>query len=105
MEIENGHVYIKILKFVFQVRESPAPLSMPTPTPAPDHLLGGHDELALRIDAHCRGVLVVVAVGTPPLNSQEWRRQWKAIQERRLPGSWPQLRSQGLEAEISLRQA
>ena len=26
----------------FQVRDSPAPLNMPTPTPAPDHPLGGH---------------------------------------------------------------
>ena len=31
--------------FYFQVRESPAPLNIPTPTPAPDHLLGGHNEL------------------------------------------------------------
>ena len=29
----------------FQVRESPAPLNLPTPTPAPDHLLGGHNEV------------------------------------------------------------
>ena len=31
--------------FYFQVRESPAPLNIPTRTPAPDHLLGGHNEL------------------------------------------------------------
>ena len=31
--------------FYFQVRESPVPLNIPTPTPAPDHLLGGHNEL------------------------------------------------------------
>ena len=31
--------------FYFQVRESPAPLNIPTPTPAPNHLLGGHNEL------------------------------------------------------------
>ena len=29
----------------FQVRESPAPLNIPTPIPAPDHRLGGHNEL------------------------------------------------------------
>ena len=29
----------------FQVRESPVPLRILTPTPAPDHLLGGHNEL------------------------------------------------------------
>ena len=32
--------------FYFQVRGSPVPLNRPTPTPAPDHLLGGHNELA-----------------------------------------------------------
>ncbi len=31
--------------FYFQVRESPIPLNILTPTPAPDHLLGGHNEL------------------------------------------------------------
>ena len=30
---------------LFQARESPAHLNIPTPTPAPDHLLGGHNEL------------------------------------------------------------
>ena len=29
----------------FQIRESQAPLNIPTPTPAPDHSLGGHNEL------------------------------------------------------------
>ena len=29
--------------FHFQVTESPAPLNIPTPTPAPDHPLGGHE--------------------------------------------------------------
>ena len=31
--------------FYFQVRESPAPLNIPTPNPATDHLLGGHNEV------------------------------------------------------------
>ena len=29
----------------FQVRESPPPVNIPTPTPVPDHLLGGHERL------------------------------------------------------------
>ena len=28
-----------------EVREFPAPLNIPSPTPAHDHLLGGHNEL------------------------------------------------------------
>ena len=28
-----------------KIGTSPAPLNIPTPTPAPDHLLGGHNEL------------------------------------------------------------
>ena len=28
---------------LFQVRESPARFNIPTPTPAPDHPLGGHE--------------------------------------------------------------
>ena len=30
--------------FYFQVGESPTPLNILTPTPAPDHVLGGHKE-------------------------------------------------------------
>ena len=35
---------MKFGDFLFQVREPPAPLNIPTPTLAPDHLLGGHPE-------------------------------------------------------------
>ena len=35
----------KIKKTNWKVREPPAPLNIPTQTPAPDHLLGGHNEL------------------------------------------------------------
>ena len=31
--------------FYFRVREAPTPLNIPIPTPASDHLLGGHNEL------------------------------------------------------------
>ena len=31
--------------FYFQMRDTPSPLNIPTPTPAPDHLFGRHNEL------------------------------------------------------------
>ena len=43
ISIKNMKRYFGI--FYFQVRESPTALRILIPTPAPDHLLGGHSEL------------------------------------------------------------
>ncbi len=44
----------------FQIRESPTPLNIPTPNPAPDHPLGGHggtclDTMVLKRNGLYRG--------------------------------------------------
>ena len=46
---------LKIDNLKFQIRESPTPLNIPTPSPAPDHLLAGHNELGGTIPSELGG--------------------------------------------------